>query len=229
MSFIADGRPVDLDGGLQAVLFDMDGLLIDSERIWLEVETEVMASLGGAWGPQHQERLVGGPLHGTATYMLELSGAPASVAEVGEWLLDAMAERLRAHVPMLPGAKELLAAVQAQGLPSALVSSTHRRVMEHALDGIGREYFTVTIAGDEVAETKPHPEPYLTAIRRLGVTAGRCVVLEDSPNGVAAAEAAGCTAVAVPSVVPIPAAAGRLVVESLCDLDLKRLAALVAT
>ncbi|MGH3391436.1 MAG: HAD family hydrolase [Actinomadura sp.] len=224
-----DGRRVDLDGGLQAVLFDMDGLLIDSERIWLEVETEVMAWLGVPWGPEHQEQLVGGSLHRTAAYMLGLSGPVASAEEVGRRLLDGMAGRLREQVPMQPGAKELLAEVQAAGLPSALVSSTHRQVMEHALDGIGREYFTVTIAGDEVAETKPHPEPYLTAVRLLGVTARRSVVLEDSPNGIAAAEAAGCAAVAVPSVVPIPAVDGRLVVESLCDLDLPRLAALVAS
>jgi HAD superfamily hydrolase (TIGR01509 family) len=221
--------------GLQAVLFDMDGLLIDSERIWFEVETEVMAWLGVEWAPEHQEQLVGGSLHGTAAYMLALGESRAagpvsrsvSQEDVARRLLDGMAGRLSEYVPLLPGAKELLAEVQGAGLPSALVSSTHRRVMEYALDGIGREFFTVTVAGDEVRETKPHPEPYLTAVRRLGVVAGRCVALEDSPNGVAAAEAAGCVTVAVPSVVPIPAATGRLVVESLRDLDLRRLATLV--
>jgi HAD superfamily hydrolase (TIGR01509 family) len=227
-----DGRHVDRDGGLQAVLFDMDGLLIDSERIWLEVETEVMAWLGVGWGPEHQEHLVGGSLHRTAAYMLGLAepgvASRVSLGEIGRRLLDGMAARLREQVPMQPGAKELLTEVQAAGLPSALVSSTHRQVMEHALDGIGREFFTVTIAGDEVADTKPHPEPYLTAVRLLGVTARCCVVLEDSPNGIASAEAAGCVAVAVPSVIPIPAVDGRLVVESLCDLDLSRLAGLVA-
>jgi HAD superfamily hydrolase (TIGR01509 family) len=217
--------------GLQAVLFDMDGLLIDSERIWFEVETEVMAWLGVEWTPEHQERLVGGSMQSTTAYMLALGDSRAvgsvSQEDIARRLLDGMAGRLREHVPLLPGAKELLAEVQDAGLPSALVSSTYRRVMEYALDGIGREFFTVTIAGDEVRETKPHPEPYLTAVRRLGVVAGRCVALEDSPNGVAAADAAGCVVVAVPSVVTIPAAAGRLVVESLCDLDLRRLAALV--
>jgi HAD superfamily hydrolase (TIGR01509 family) len=218
---------VDGNGCLQAVLFDMDGLLIDSERIWLEVESEVMAWLGGGWGPEHQERLVGGSLSRTVAYMLSLSGPVASPDEVGRRLLEGMTERLRTHVPMMPGAKALLADVQAAGLPSALVSSTHRRVMEHALDGIGREHFTVTVAGDEVSSPKPHPEPYLTAARLLGVTAERCVALEDSLSGVTAAEAAGCAAVAVPSVVAIPPAPGRLVVGSLCDLDLPRLAALV--
>jgi HAD superfamily hydrolase (TIGR01509 family) len=218
---------VDLDGRLQAVLFDMDGLLVDSERIWFEVETEVMAWLGACWGPEHQERLVGGSLARTVAYMLSITGPVASAEEVGRRLLDGMARRLREHVPLLPGARELLAEVRAAGVPSALVSSTHRRVMEHALEGIGREYFAVTVAGDEVVNPKPDPEPYLTAARRLGVTAARCVALEDSPNGLAAAEEAGCAAVAVPGVVPIPAAPGRLVVESLYDLDLPRLAALV--
>jgi HAD superfamily hydrolase (TIGR01509 family) len=222
-----DTGTADLDGRLQAVLFDMDGLLVDSERIWLEVEAEVMDRLGGTWGPEHQERLVGGSLASTVAYMLSITGPVTSAEEVGRRLLDGMGRRLREHVPLLPGARELLAEVRAAGLPTALVSSTHRRVMEHALDGIGREHFTVTVAGDEVTSPKPDPEPYLTAARYLGVTARRCVALEDSPNGIAAAEAAGCAAVAVPNVVPIPLAPGRLVVESLCDLDLARLAALV--
>ncbi|MBC6467608.1 HAD family phosphatase [Actinomadura alba] len=205
----------------------MDGLLIDSERLWLEVEAEVMAWLGGNWGPEHQERLVGGSLTRTVSYMLSLSGPVAPPDEVGRRLLDGMTERLRTEVPMLPGAKALLGEVRDAGLPSALVSSTHRRVMEHALDGIGREHFTVTVAGDEVSSNKPHPEPYLTAARLLGVAAERCVALEDSLSGITAAEAAGCASVAVPSVVAIPPAPGRLVVESLSDLDVPTLSALV--
>jgi HAD superfamily hydrolase (TIGR01509 family) len=218
---------VEPNGCLQAVLFDMDGLLIDSERLWLEVEADVMAWLGGSWGPEHQERLVGSSLARTVSYMLSLSGPVAPPDEVGRRLLDGMTERLRTEVPMLPGAKALLGEVRDAGLPSALVSSTHRRVMEHALDGIGREHFTVTVAGDEVSSNKPHPEPYLTAARMLGVAAERCVALEDSLSGITAAEAAGCASVAVPSVVAIPPAPGRLVVESLSDLDVPTLSALV--
>jgi HAD superfamily hydrolase (TIGR01509 family) len=223
-------------GGLQAVLFDMDGLLIDSERLWFEAETETMDRLSarpgarwrGEWGAEHQERLLGGSLARTVAYMLELAGPVAPPGEVGELLLAAMAARLGAHVPLRPGAAELLAEVRAAGLPCALVSSTHRSLMEHALAGLGRDAFTLTLAGDEVARTKPHPEPYLTAVGRLGADARRCVALEDSPSGLAAAEAAGCPTVAVPSVVPIPAAPGRTVVGSLREIDLRRLAGLVA-
>ncbi|WP_264085621.1 HAD family hydrolase [Actinomadura algeriensis] len=201
----------------------MDGLLIDSERLWLEVESEVMAWLGGTWTPEHQERLVGGSLSIAVAYMLELTGADASPEEIGRRMLDGMHERLTACAPMMPGAKELLAELRAAGVPAALVSSSHRRLIEPVLDAVGREHFVLSVAGDEVGNTKPHPEPYLTAAGRLGADPSRCVVLEDSPNGVAAGEAAGCVVVAVPGVLPIPPAPGRTVVESLREIGLARL------
>ena len=213
-------------GGPQAVLFDMDGLLIDSERVWLEVESDVMAWLGGEWSTAHQEHLVGGSLDVAVRYMLELTGADASPEEVGRRMLDGMAERLGACVPMMPGAKDLLAEIRAAGVAAALVSSSHRRLIEPVLDAIGREHFALSIAGDEVARTKPDPEPYLTAAARLGADPGRCVVLEDSPNGVAAGEAAGCVTVAVPGVLPIPPAPGRVVAASLREVSLARLRSL---
>ncbi|GLZ15992.1 hydrolase [Actinomadura sp. NBRC 104425] len=212
----------------QAVLFDMDGLLIDSERLWLEVEEEVVAWLGGTWSTEDQQRMLGGSLDKAVRYMLELTGADVPPAEVARRMLDGMAERLGACVPLLPGAKRLLAEVRAAGVPAALVSSSHRRLLEPVLDAVGREHFAVTVAGDEVARTKPDPEPYLTATARLGVQPRRCVALEDSPNGLAAAEAAGCVTVAVPSLLPVPSAPGRTVVASLTEVDLPRLAALVA-
>ncbi|WP_262402995.1 HAD family hydrolase [Actinomadura sp. CNU-125] len=204
----------------------MDGLLIDSERLWLEVESEVMAWLGGEWTAEHQEKLVGGSLSIAVDYMLELTGADASPGEVGRRMLDGMHERLSVCAPMMPGAKRLLAELRAAGVPAALVSSSHRRLIEPVLDAVGREHFVLSVAGDEVASTKPHPEPYLTAAARLGADPSRCVVLEDSPNGVAAGEAAGCAVVAVPGVLPIPPAPGRTVVASLLEIDLARLSEL---
>lgn len=212
---------------LEAVLFDMDGLLVDSERLWYETEAEIMAGLGGTWGPEDQETLVGGSIGRTVAYMLGRTGPVMSPEEVARRLLDGMTERLRANVPLMPGAKELLDEVREAGVPSALVSSTNRALMEYALDGIGRDRLTVTVAGDEVEHTKPHPEPYLTAASLLGVDARRCVALEDSPDGTDSATAAGCHVVSVPSVVPIPAAPGRTVVGSLRDVDLARLRSLV--
>ncbi|MFI6523024.1 HAD family hydrolase [Spirillospora sp. NPDC050679] len=205
----------------------MDGLLIDSERLWLRVEFEVMEWLGGAWSEEHQKRLVGGSLDLAVAYMLELTGAPVPPEEVGRRLMDRMVELIGAGVDLMPGAAELLAEVAASPVPAALVSSSHRRLIDAALGSIGRGNFELTVAGDEVARTKPAPDPYLTAAARLGVDPARCVVLEDSPNGVAAAEAAGCAAVAVPNVLPIPPAPGRTVVGSLREVDLARLRSLV--
>ncbi|MEV4247126.1 HAD family phosphatase [Streptosporangium canum] len=213
---------------MDAVLFDMDGLLVDSEKIWFQVESEVMERLGGGWGPADQERLVGGSMPSTVAYMLTASGASAHPDDVAAWMLEGMTHRLAGGVEMMPGAAELLAAVRRAGLPTALVTSSVRPIAEACLKGIGRDNFDHVVTGDDVMRTKPHPEPYLTAARLLDVAAARCVALEDSPNGVTAATAAGCRVVAVPSVLPIPAAPGRLVVNSLHEVDVDVLRALAA-
>ncbi|GAA2903512.1 HAD family phosphatase [Streptosporangium fragile] len=212
---------------MEAVLFDMDGLLVDSEKIWFTVETEVMERLGGRWGHGDQERLVGGSMPAAVAYMIEVAGG-GDPDEVAAWILEGMIDRLSGGVEMMPGAAELLAGVRRAGLPTALVTSSVRPIAEACLDGIGRHHFDHVVTGDEVERPKPDPEPYLTATRLLGVDPARCVVLEDSPNGVTAATAAGCRVVAVPSVLPIPAAPGRLVVGSLLEVDVEVLRELSA-
>ncbi|MEO5876251.1 MAG: HAD family phosphatase [Streptosporangiaceae bacterium] len=212
---------------LEAVLFDLDGTLINSEPDWLVVEEAVMAWLGGPWGPEHQDVVVGGSLWGCVDYMIAVAGSEVDRVEVAERLLEGMAERMSAGLTVMPGAKELLNGVQAAGIPIALVTSTVRRLADLAIDALGRDFFAVTVTGDEVEHTKPHPEPYLRAAGLLGVNPARCVVLEDSPTGVAAGEAAGCVVVAVPCVVPIPAAPTRTIVRSLADLDVAALRALM--
>lgn len=214
-------------GGLAAVFFDMDGLLVDSERLWFEVERQIMARLGGTWRDEDQAALVGGSLTRTVTFMLERSGSAVEPSAVARWLLDGMAERLRDHVPLRPGAERLLDEVGAAGPPMALVSSAFRVLVDAALDGLGRDRFDVIVAGDEVVWTKPDAEPYLTAARRLDVQPCRGVALEDSPNGLMSAENAGCPTVAVPSVVPVTPLPGRTVVRSLLDVDLRRLREIV--
>jgi HAD superfamily hydrolase (TIGR01509 family) len=129
-----------------------------------------------------------------------------------------MAERVRARgVPVRPGARELLASVRELGLPHALVTSSERSFMEVVLASTGMR-FDALVCADDVSATKPDPEPYLLAAKLLGVDPARCFALEDSPNGVASAEAAGCRVIAVPSLTPIPPAPGRLVVPSLLNL-----------
>ncbi|GII00017.1 HAD family hydrolase [Planobispora takensis] len=213
---------------MDAVLFDMDGLLVDSEKIWFQVETEVMGRLGGEWTPLDQEQLVGGSMPATVAYMLRVSGSPADPGDVAAWMLEGMIRRLAEGVALMPGAAELLAAVRRAGLPTALVTSSSREIADACLESIGRHNFDRLVTGDDVRRPKPDPEPYLTAARLLGVDPARCVALEDSPNGVAAATAAGCRVVAVPSVLPIPHAPGRLVVTSLHEVGVEVLRELAA-
>jgi HAD superfamily hydrolase (TIGR01509 family) len=208
---------------LRAVLFDMDGLLIDSEPLWFEVESEVMAQLGGQWSPADQQQLVGGSLGKSVDYMLGRASLDPSREEVGRWLVDGMTALLRERgVPVLPGARELLAEVTGAGLPSALVTSSERQIMEAVIPKLGMN-FGATVCAEDVREGKPAAEPYLRAAQLLGVEPPDCIALEDSPNGVASAEAAGCLVVAVPSLLPIPTRAGRVVASSLSQLDLATL------
>jgi HAD superfamily hydrolase (TIGR01509 family) len=213
---------------LQGVLFDMDGLLVDSEPLWFEVECAVMARLDGRWSEADQRALIGGSLPRTVSYLLARAGRPAAPEEIGRWLVDGMTSLLRSRsLTTLPGAGELLAEVRAAGIPHALVTSSERPVMEAVLAQLGIG-FTATVCADDVSRGKPDPEPYLRAAKLLDADPRRCVALEDSPNGVASAEAAGCRLVAVPSLVPIDPQPGRVVAASLSQVSLARLRDLVA-
>jgi HAD superfamily hydrolase (TIGR01509 family) len=200
------------------VLFDMDGLLIDSEPLWLEAETAIMARLGASWSEQDQALLLGGSLERSVRYLLSKAARPAAPELIGEWLMSDIIERVRRDgVPVQPGARELLAAVTRAGLPHALVTSSERGFMDAVLASTGMR-FDVLVCAEDVTATKPDPEPYLLAAKLVGVDPGDCFALEDSPNGVASAEAAGCWVFAVPSLVPIPPGPGRTVARSLLDL-----------
>jgi HAD superfamily hydrolase (TIGR01509 family) len=201
-----------------AVLFDMDGLLVDSEPLWLEAETAVMARLGAGWTAADQAELLGGSLDRTVRYLLAKATRPAPPEEVAEWLMSGVTELVRDRgVPVLPGGRELLAEVAAAGLPHALVTGSERRFMDAVLARTGLR-FDALVCADDVSVTKPDPEPYLLAAKLLDADPARCIALEDSPNGVASAEAAGCRVIAVPSLIPIEPAPGRMVVCSLAEL-----------
>jgi HAD superfamily hydrolase (TIGR01509 family) len=215
--------------GLAAVLFDMDGLLVDTEPLWFEAETEVMERLGGPWTKQDQAALLGGSMERSVGYLLARATTPAPPAAVERWLMEGMLAGAKAgRVTVLPGARELLAEVAAAGLPYALVTSSLRPFVEAVLAATGFR-FPVIVCGDDVPVTKPDPAPYQLAAKLLDVEPGRCVALEDSPNGVASATAAGCLVVAVPSFVAVPAAPGRLVVSSLTDVSLGDVRALASS
>ena len=215
-------------GGLAAVLFDMDGLLVDTEPLWLETETAVMARLGAPWTPQDQQALLGGSMQRTVSYLLGKATRPVPPETVARWMLDGMLDRAAdGRVVVRPGARELVAEVAAADLPSALVTSSERRFAEAVLAVTGMT-FPVTVCGEDVTATKPDPEPYLLAAKLLDADPARCVGLEDSPNGVASAAAAGCRVLAIPSLLPIPPAPGRVVLGSLRDVTLATLRDLAA-
>lgn len=203
----------------------MDGLLIDSEPLWTIAESELAASLGGTFTPEIKAAMIGKRLEIAVPILLEAIGRPdADPLEAGEWLLARMTELFAERLPLQPGAQELLDAVRQAGVPAALVSSSYRRLVDAALKQLGPERFAVTVAGDEVENSKPDPEPYTTAATRIGVAPARCVVIEDSEAGARSAVAAGCPCVVVPTF-PVPPGPWR-VVTSLREITLEGLATL---
>ena len=204
---------------LCAVLFDMDGLLVDSEPLWFVVEREVAERLGAPWGEADQEALIGGSLERTVSYLLAKAdgAATAGRADVARWLVDGMARLVLARgLPLQPGGARLLAALDAVGMPCALVTASSRVIMDAVLKVTGLS-FGVTVCAEDVRRGKPDPEPYLRAAALLEVPPSGCVVLEDSPTGIAAARAAGCPVIAVPSV-PVTPGPGLVTVNSLDEV-----------
>jgi HAD superfamily hydrolase (TIGR01509 family) len=221
-------RPAEPGRGLAAVLFDMDGTLLDSEKLWDIALDDLATWLGGELSVTARERMVGSSLGRSVAILHADLGVEADPESSGCYLTDRMAELLAGDLTWRPGAAEFLQAVHRTGVPTALVTSTHRRLTDIALAGMGPENFTITVCGDEVPRPKPHPDPYQQATRMLGGAPSRAVVLEDSPLGVAAAEAAGCVVVAVPSEVPIDPAPTRTVWPTLEGRTVDDLARLVA-
>jgi HAD superfamily hydrolase (TIGR01509 family) len=210
------------------VLFDMDGLLVDTEPLWFETEADVIARLGAPWTKQDQEQLLGGSMDNTVGYLLARATRPVPPADVARWMTEGMLRRAaEGRVVVRPGARELLNEVAATGIPYALVTGSQRPFTDAVLASTGFR-FPVTVTGDDVARTKPEPEPYLLAAKLLDADPEQCVALEDSPNGVASATSAGCLVVAVPTLLAIPPAPRRLVVPSLSGITLATLRALAA-
>lgn len=196
---------------LQAVLLDMDGTLIDSEKVWEVALNDLMKHLGAPPLPTAARReSVGGSLDSSLRICFreagrDPDGVPAGeYAETGEWLYERAGELLGHGVPWRPGARELLGALHDGGVPAALVTNTVRVLVDRVLGTLGREHFAAVVGGDEVARPKPAPDPYRRAAELLGVDPRACVAVEDSPTGARSAERAGCAVLVVPCELDVP-------------------------
>ena len=215
-----DARPA-------AVLWDMDGTLVDTEPYWLEAETEVIAAHGsGVWTDEDARRCVGNDLLVTASIVQQTGKVRLPVERIVTLLLDAVVRRIRTTVPWRPGARELLSDLRGQQVPCALVTMSYERLVAPVLDSMPAGSFDVVVTGDNVSHGKPHPEPYQHAARLLGVEPSACVAIEDSNPGATSAEAAGCRVLVVESHVRVdqgPRRVFRATLEGLTTRDLARL------
>ncbi|MDT7708961.1 MAG: hypothetical protein QOG20_4568 [Pseudonocardiales bacterium] len=208
-------------GSPKAVLWDMDGTLLDSEKIWTISLADTARWLGGELSTRAREDMVGSNMARTLVIMFDDLGLPQDPdrhTATAEFLTARTGELFREGLVWRPGAQEALRTVREAGWPMALVTNTERALTEMALDGIGREHFAATVCGDEVPRGKPDPDPYLRAAELLGVDAADCLAVEDSPTGALAAGRAGAAVLVVPCDVPVPHAPGRFHRESLVGL-----------
>ncbi len=208
-----------------AVLWDMDGTLVDTEPFWIKAEHRLVALHGNRrWTDADGHSLVGLDLHDSARQLQRIGGVQMPADDIVEWLMDDVVADLRTNgVPWRPGARELLDELYRTGIPSALVTMSWQRLAMTVVDQLPAGHFAAVVSGDDVEHGKPHPEPYLTAAELLAADPRQCVALEDSPNGIASAMAAGCRTVAIPNMVPIDGRAGLVIVRSLADLGVDRL------
>ena len=216
---------------MKAVLWDMDGTLVDSEKLWEVALHALYGRLGGILTPDVRASTVGASAEDAMRIVYTDLGReldPARMAASIDWLHDHTAELFAQGLPWRDGARELLDELCAERVPMALVTNTRRSLTERALESIGAHYFSVVVCGDDVARGKPAPEPYLRAAADLGTLPAQCLAIEDSVTGAAAAESAGCPVLVVPNDVPVPQTARRRQVASLAELDMCRLQAIHA-
>lgn len=184
---------------IDAVIFDMDGLLIDSEQVWDDVRERLAREGGGRWHDGAQREMMGMSAPEWSRYMHEVIGLPGTPAEINDEVVRRMQERYRETLPLIPGAVEAVRRL-AERWPLGLASSSNRPLIAQALATAGlAALFDVVVSSEEVARGKPAPDVYLEAARRMGVEACRAAAVEDSHNGILAARAAGMRVVAIPN------------------------------
>jgi len=217
-----------LPGGLAAVLWDMDGTLVDTEPFWMRAETELVAAHGGIWTDEDARALVGFDLLDAAAYIQRVGGVDLTAIDIVQRMMERVIEQMAASPPWQPGALTLLHAIRAEGVPCVLVTMSWRRLADAVVSLLPPGTFAATVVGDEVRRGKPHPDPYLAAAAAVGAPPQRCVAIEDSPTGARSARAAGCVVLGVPHVVDVPADDVDARVPSLTAVDVAMLRSLVS-
>jgi HAD superfamily hydrolase (TIGR01509 family) len=211
-----------MENFFSAVFFDMDGLFANSEPLWLEGETELMARYGHVWTHDDQVHCLGGPLTRVGDYMFSLVSAQ-SPQFFTKTLVEIVVAKLAAGTQLMPGAEKLASVLKESGVPIAMVSASPRNIVNAVLSGVDHDFAT-TISSDDVKKTKPDPEGYLKAAEFFGVDITNCLIFEDSLTGVAAATASGAFLIAVPHFVTVNESPRVRVIKSLEELNIEVLA-----
>jgi len=184
---------------IDGVIFDLDGLLLDSEQVWDEAREELARERGGRWSEHAQRDMMGMSSPEWSRYMHDVIGLPEPPEEINAEVVDRLEQRYREHLPVITGAQAAVERLAARW-PLAVASSSNRELIDLALDLMGiAKYFKATVSSEEVARGKPAPDVYLEAARRLGVDPTNAAAVEDSTNGIRAAKAAGMRVVAIPN------------------------------
>ncbi len=211
-----------------AVLWDMDGTLVNTEPYWISAETDLIHEYGGDWSHDEAMQLVGSGLWASAR-IIQAKGVTLTEDEIIDRLTDRVLEQLvEFGIPWRPGARELLTELREAGVPTALVTMSISRMAHHVADRLGFVGFDAIVSGDDVVNSKPHPEPYLRGAELLGVAPEQCIAIEDSTPGIASAMAAGTVVVGVPFIIPIDEGSAHVLWESLEGRTLADLSALLA-